>query len=174
MRIRSLRPLAVAGAALALAVPGTALAHGGHAHGVNCRAIAAGHAPKKLSDDQVKALAAACATRDAAVKAANDAYVAATKPAYDAYRATAESVRADLRSAKQARRAACKPDPSAQACKDARASYHATVRSLRAKLREAKRTLHEAVRGSRQTWRASIKAAEAAFLAQVAQILQSS
>jgi hypothetical protein len=180
MTSRLARRLCVAGAALTLAAPGTALAHRGNddhgndrsgSRGASCNQLQRGSAPRNVTAEQTQALVAACTTRDAAVKAADDAFTAATKPAADAFRAVATSVATDASAAKTARRAACDADRSAQACVDARAAYRTTIRTLSDKLRTAKRAYRDAVRPAAQTRKDAVKAAKAAFRTSVAQIL---
>ena len=176
MNLRNLRRLAAACLVLALAAPATALAHGRSVHGprsVQCRALQNGHAPKRLTAAQVSALVTACQNREAALKAAGDAYRTARQAAYDAFRATTKSISDDLRAAGQARRTACAPDPKAQACADARAAYQTTVQSLPAKRRDAAKALRDAVKAAIATKRDAVKAAQDAFRAAVTQALQS-
>jgi hypothetical protein len=180
MNSRLARRLCVAGAAIALVAPGTALAHRGnddrgqdvrHGFRASCTALQAGSVPRSATTQQAQALVAACATRDAAVKAANDAFTAATKPAADAFSTVAASVAADARTADEARRAACRPDRSSQACDDARTAYRATVRPLFDKLRAAKRAYRDAARPAARTRHDALKAAKLAFRQSVALIL---
>src|SRR4051812_36866165 len=162
------RSLAIA-ATLLLAVPGAASAH----RADRCAAIKAGHVPRGLTADQAAALSTACDTLSAAVSAADDAYLAATQPAADAYSSSRDSVSADLRTAAQTRRSACRPDPRAQTCADARAAYRATLESGRGLLRTAWRAYRDADRPAAATRRAGVRAAQAAFQQQLAQILHS-
>src|SRR5215212_11428829 len=91
--------LLAAGATLALAVPGAALAHGGDHHrnrdGVHCAALKAGRTPQGVTAEQATALIAACDARAAAVKAANTAFLDATKAPRADYRAALTSIRTD-------------------------------------------------------------------------------
>jgi hypothetical protein len=171
------RRLLAAGTALTLALPGAAIAHsGGHGHGVRsapCHAIRTGHGTGTLTASQIQALTQACATRDAAVKAANDAYLAATQPALAGFRTTTTPVVAALRTAAQTRRAACAPDRHAQACKDARAAYRTTAKPLFAQLRAAVRTYRQSTATARRTRSAALRSAQRAFRATVAQVLAS-
>src|SRR4029078_10382269 len=77
MNLRNLHRVLAACLVLALAAPAAALAHGRGFHAprsVPCRALQNGHAPKRLTADQVSALVTACTTRDASLKAARDAF----------------------------------------------------------------------------------------------------
>src|SRR4051794_6867663 len=116
MTYRILRASALTAAALALATPGVAAAHGHHGPraALRCAGLESGRVPARVTTDQATALKGACDTYAAAVKAADDAYPAAATPAADAYRTTAQS----LRTAEQTRRSACAADRHAQACSD--------------------------------------------------------
>src|SRR4051794_24562732 len=75
------------GLLFALALPSSALAHGGgrhHDRSRACRAVENNRVPRGLTAAQAQSLATACTTRATAVKAANDAFAAAAKPARDA------------------------------------------------------------------------------------------
>lgn len=172
------RRLLAAGTVLALALPGAAAAHspGHHAHGVRsapCHAVRTGHGTGTLTAAQIQAITQACATRGAAVKAANDAYRAATKPVLATYRTTTAPVVTSLRTAARTLRAACAPDRHAQACKDARAAYRTTAKPLRAQLRAALRTYRQSTATARHTRTAALRSAQRAFRTTVAQVLAS-
>ena len=120
MTTRLPRLLLAIGLLLALALPSAALAHGGRHHerdrSHGCRAVDNGRVPRGLTAAQAQSIATACATRAAAVKAANDAFAAATKSARDAYRATVAPLSAQVRAAADAKRAACRADRQSQVC----------------------------------------------------------
>lgn len=171
------RRLIAAGAALALALPGAALAHGRshhesharhfHARGVPCHALEKGRTPARFTADQASALKDACTTRDAAIKAANATFRSDTADARSAYKDAVAPLRADLKSAAQARRTACHADRTSQDCADARSAYRNTLETDLPKLREAFRTYIQAIRPALKTRNQSIRDAQRAFRAAV-------
>ena len=179
MTAKILRRLLVAGTTLAVALPGSALAHRdrhdhhrhhGHHHGL-CHKLERDRAPKRLSAEQVQALTQACADRDAAVKAAKETFRAATKDDRAAHRAAVKAIRADVRAAHRARRDACRPDRSSQACQDARDAYRASLRAAWQKLRDARKAYISAVAPDAKERNAAVRAAKTAFREKVAEIL---
>ena len=178
MTAKILRRLLVAGTTLAVALPGTALAHRdrhdhhrhhGHHHGL-CHKLERDRAPKRLTDAQVQALTQACADRDAAIKAANATFRAATKDDHAAYRAAVKAIRADVRAARKAKRDACRADRSSQSCQDARDAYRASLRTGWQKLRDARKAYISAVAPDAHARNAAVRAAKKAFREKVADI----
>ncbi len=155
MTTRLPRLLLAAGLLFALALPSAALAHGGRHHERDrshaCRAVDNGRVPRGLTAAQAQSIATACATRAAAVKAANDAFAAATKSARDTYRATVAPLNAQVRAAAAAKRAACRADRRSQACANARAAFRSTITSLAPQYRAARSTFRTAVGPAAQT-----------------------
>ncbi|MEA2227716.1 MAG: hypothetical protein QOF04_1346 [Solirubrobacteraceae bacterium] len=176
MTSRLSRLLPAAGVLLVLALPATAPAHGGgrdHARGA-CKAVQDGAVPRGLTAEQAQTVATACTTRDAAVKAADDTFLAATTAARDTYRAAVTPIVAQIRTAADAKRAACRPDRRAQACRDARAAHRTTVQPLAQQIRAAREAYRAAVRPAAETRRTAVRAAKQAFEASVRPILRRS
>jgi hypothetical protein len=178
MTSRFARLLLAACAILAVAAPSAALAHGkrGHASGFGksvrgvCNHVERGRTFRGLTAEQNQALADACATRKAAITAANDAFVADTQDDADAYRAVRLSVATDLRAAYTAKRAACQPDPAAQACLDAKAAFSTAASTLRTQLRDAYAAYIAVVRPALVTRNTAVRTAEQEFRTAVEQI----
>ena len=175
MTTRLPRLLLAIGLLLALALPSTALAHGGRHHerdrSHGCRAVDNGRVPRGLTAAQAQSIATACATRATAIKAANDAFAAATQSARDTYRATVAPLNAQVRAAADAKRAACRPDRRSQACANARTAFRSTIAALGPQYRAARATFRTAVRPAAQTRAAAVRAAQQAFRAAVRQAL---
>jgi hypothetical protein len=169
------RRLAIAGAALTLALPGTAMAHHGVHHGfarlgaraVPCKALEAGRTPARFTSDQITALKSACETRDAAIKAANAKFKTDTASARSTYRATVSPLFTEIRTARQNRRSACHADSSSQACADARAAFKTTLKNDLPKIRAATHAFNQAVAPAAHTRNQAIRAALVAFRAAV-------
>jgi hypothetical protein len=177
MTSRLPRLLLAAGLLLVLALPGSALAHGGH-HGDRdrhddrsrvCRAAQKGKVPRNLTAAQAQAIASACGTRASAIDAANSAFAAATKGARDTYRAAVAPLNAQIRAAARAKRTACRADRRSPACADARAALRNTARSLAPQYRAARDAFRAAVRPAAQTRKAALRAAQDAFRTAVRQ-----
>jgi hypothetical protein len=178
MTSRLSRLLPATGMLLALALPATAPAHGGgrdhdRARGA-CKAVQNGSAPRGLTAEQAQTVATACTARDAAVQAAGDAFEAATTASRETYRAAVTPIVAQIRTAAEAKRAACRPDRRAQACRDARAAYRTTVRPLAQQIRAARDVYRAAVRPAAETRRTAVRAAKQAFEATVRPLLRRS
>jgi hypothetical protein len=175
MTSRFSRLLLATGMLLALVLPASALAHGGRDHDGDrsrvCRSVENGAVARGLTAEQAQAVAAACTTRATALKAAADAFNSATTSARDAYRATVTPIAAQIRTASEAKRAACRPDRRAQACLDARAAYRTAVAPLAQQIRAARDTYRAAVRPAAQTYRTAVRAAKDAFRTAVRPLL---
>ena len=178
MNKRMIRAL-VAGALAALVLPAGAPAHGKHGnpgnHGkrsmVSCHALERGKARHNLSDDQVKALLAACQERDAALKAAAEQFRSATQGPRDTYRAEVKAALESVRASKQAKRDACKADHDSQACQDAKAKSKADKRAAKERIRAARKAYIAAVKPEWEKYKDAVRAAQQAFRTKVAEIL---
>jgi hypothetical protein len=169
------RRLVVAGTTLALALPAPALAHKGHhrhhhGFGVPCRALEAGKTPRGLSADQAAALKDACTARDNAIKAANDTFKASTADALAAYKTAVAPARANVKSAWQSLRTACKADWRSQECSDARSAYRTALDNARPVFRDAWKAYFTATQPARDARSAAIRDAQKAFKAAVAKV----
>ena len=176
MPSRLIRLLLAAGVITMLVLPASALAHHGHRHDRGsrvCRAVENGRTPRNLTAAQAQSLATACTTRDNAIKAANDAFRTATQGARDQFKATVAPLNAQLRTAFQAKRTACRADRSSQACTDARTALRNLATSLAPQFRAARQAFVTAIRPAAQTRAAAVRAAKQAFRASVTQILGS-
>jgi hypothetical protein len=175
MSSRLSRLLLFTGMLLALAMPAVASAHRGHDgdHGANrsCRAVRNGNVPRGLTAAQANAIAAACTARAGALATAATAFDTATKQASDTYKATVTPLVDKIRAAKEAKRTACRPDRTTQACTDARAAYRKTVADARPLLRAARDAYRDAVRPALTAYRTAVRAAQDAFRAAVNQAL---
>jgi len=171
------RLLLAVGVLTMLALPGTALAHNGHRHDRDrsrvCRAVENGRTPRGLTAAQAQSLATACTTRANAIKAANDAFRTATAGPRATFKAAVAPLNAQLRTAAQAKRTACRADRSSQACTDARTAFRTTLTTLAPQYRAARVAFRTAVRPAAQTRAAAVRAAQQAFRASVRQILGS-
>src|SRR4051794_23104668 len=160
---------------LALALPAVASAHGGHGRdrGADrvCRAVRNNHVPRGVTAAQAQALAAACTTRANAIAAATTAFDTATASARATYRTTVAPLAAQLRTASQAKRTACRTDRASQACSDARAALRTTLATVAPQIRAARQTYRAAVAPALQSYRTAVRAAQDAFRASVNQIL---
>jgi hypothetical protein len=171
------RGLAAVGATLALAVPTVAQAHDHNHHhgygrfGAPCRALEAGRTPKWLTTDQAAALKDACIARDNALKAANDKFKADTADARATYTAAVAPAKANLKSAWQSLRDACKADRHSQQCADARAAYKAAWLNARTTFRDAWRAYITATRPAAQARSTAVHNAQKAFRDAVAKAL---
>jgi hypothetical protein len=172
MKILNSRRLLTAGLMLTLALPSSALAHRGHNHhgfghfrqrAVPCHALEAGRTPARFTADQVTALKTACTARDAAIKQANDTFKSDTASALATYKATVAPLKADLKSARDARRSACRTDRTSQACADAKTAFRTALQTDLPKLRAAFHAYKQAVRPAEKTRNQAIVAALKAF-----------
>ena len=162
---------------LALALPAVASAHRGRDHdrGLSsarvCRAVENGRVPRGLTAAQAQALATACTTRANALTAAATAFDTATASARATYRATVTPLVAQVRTAEQAKRTACRADRASQACTDARAALRTTIAAVAPQLRAARTAFRAAIAPALQTYRTAVRAAQTAFRTSVNQIL---